>query len=84
MKKETDDRERTTWAVISTVLIKYIDENLIDSTQASVRLGTKSFSALPTARSRLWQLGARLMKRAIILTRAWAPDYVPQGTPGTN
>jgi len=24
------------------------------------------------------------MKRAIILTRAWAPYYVPQGTPGTN
>lgn len=50
----------------------------------SVELGANSFSVLPTSRSWTWELGARLMKRAIILARAWAPDYLPQGTPGTN
>jgi hypothetical protein len=29
-------------------------------------------------------VGALLMKRAIIVARAWALDYLPQGTLGTN
>jgi hypothetical protein len=80
--KTTGDCGRKMWTVVFSLLI--INNKQSWLIRSTAKVSSSPSSLPPTTWWWPWELGPLLMKRAIIVARAWAPGYQPQGTLATN